>query len=252
MAAFSILFVGAMLAGWVDAVIGGGGLIMIPLLLSVLPSLAPATALGTNKVSGVSGTTSAAIIMVRSHGAPKRRLAVYIPIALVCSAIGAACAAAVKQNVMRPVIILLLLVVGVIVALRPDFGTREREPRTSRMRQAAGVGAVATLALYDGIFGPGTGMFLIMALTSIFSQNFLSSAVMAKVINAATNLGALIFFAFAGHVWWWLGIGLAVGNVIGAQIGARTVLGGGAKLLRYALLTVVAVMSSYLTYQQLS
>ena len=93
-------------------------------------------------------------------------------------------------------------------------------------------------------------MFLIMAFTSIFAQSFLTSAAMAKVVNTATNLGALIVFIIGGHVWWTLGIVLAVANIAGAQLGARTVLGGGAKFIRYALLTLVVVMSCYLGWQQ--
>ena len=109
---------------------------------------------------------------------------------------------------------------------------------------------MAAIAFYDGIFGPGTGMFLIMAFTAIFSQNFLTSAAMAKVVNTCTNVGALVVFIVGGHVEWALALVLAVANIIGAQLGARTVLGGGAKLIRYALLALVVVMSVYLSWQQ--
>ena len=93
-------------------------------------------------------------------------------------------------------------------------------------------------------------MFLIMSFTAIFSQNFIKSAAMAKVVNTATNLGGLATFIIGGHVWWTLGIALAIANIAGAQLGARTVLGGGTKLVRYALLTLVVVMSVNLAWQQ--
>lgn len=125
---------------------------------------------------------------------------------------------------MRPLIIVLLVVVGVFVTFKPSFGTTESPGIRGGWRTWAGLVAVAAISFYDGIFGPGTGMFLIMAFTFIFSQNFLKSAAMAKVVNTATNLGA--------------------------QVGARTVLSGGTKLIRYALLTLVVVMSSYLSWQQ--
>lgn len=245
------LLAGAAVAGWIDAVIGGGGLIMIPLLLATVPGLAPATALGTNKLVSVSGTASATVTLVRKVKAPITWR--YVPIAALCSGAGAASAALIDAAVMRPIIIVLLLTVGTFVALRPSFGqgTPSEKPVGTWRRWAALV-AVAAIAFYDGIFGPGTGMFLIMAFTALLSQDFLRSATMAKVVNTATNLGALVVFAWGGHVWWQLGLALAVSNIIGAQLGARTIIGGGARLVRVALLVVVVVMSSYLAWQQLS
>ena len=92
-------------------------------------------------------------------------------------------------------------------------------------------------------------MFLIMGFTALFAQNFLRSAAMSKVVNSATNIGALVVFISAGFVDWPLALALAAANVAGAQVGARTVLGGGAKLVRYALLTLVVVLSTYLAFQ---
>jgi len=246
--AWAVLIIGAAVAGCIDAVIGGGGLVLIPLLLAVVPGIAPATALGTNKLVGVTGTASAAVTMVRKVGAS---ISVrFIPVALVCAGLGAASASLIDAAVMRPVIIILMLAVGTFVALRPSFGTAVGGGDVGRWRRWAVMVAVGVIAFYDGIFGPGTGMFLIMAFTALLSQDFLRSAAMAKVVNTSTNLGALIVFAWGGHVWWQLGLILILANVAGAQLGARPVLGGGAKLVRVALLVVVIVMSSYLTWQQ--
>ena len=120
------------------------------------------------------------------------------------------------------------------------------EPVVTRARLAGGVCLAAAVGFYDGAFGPGTGMFLIMGFTALFAQNFLQSAAMAKVVNTATNLGALGVFIAAGYVDWVLALSLAAANIVGAQIGARTVLGGGAKLVRYAMLTLVVVLTVYL------
>lgn len=228
-----ILLTGAAVAGWVDAVIGGGGLVLIPLILAVAPQLAPATALATNKVAAVFGTASAAVTMVRKVRPPVRVLAGWVPVALVCSGAGALAASLLDAAVMRPVIIVLMLAVGTFVALRPGFGLGEGAALPGGWRRWLTLVLVAAIAFYDGIFGPGTGMFLIMAFTALLSQNFLMSAAMAKVVNTATNLGALVVFALGGHVWWLLGLVLAVANIAGAQLGARTVLGGGgARLVR--------------------
>lgn len=247
---WALLIAGAGVAGWIDAVIGGGGLVLIPSILALVPGLAPATALATNKLAAVSGTASAAVTLVRKVRPPARELVPMAVLAAVASGVGALMASLLNENVMRPLIIVLLLAVGTFIAFKPSFGGGDSEGIHSGWRFWAALLATAAVAFYDGIFGPGTGMFLIMAFTAVFSQNFLRSATMAKVVNTATNLGALVVFILGGHVWWTLGIILAVANIVGAQLGARTVLGGGTKLIRYALLTLVVVMSCYLAWQQ--
>lgn len=249
---WAVLIAGAAVAGWIDAVIGGGGLVLIPLILAVAPQLAPVTALATNKLAAVVGTASAAVTMVRRVRPDARQLALYVPVALVCSGLGALAASAIDKALMRPIIIVLLLAVGLFVALRPQFGAGGHTPPDGVRPWARWVAlaAVALIAGYDGIFGPGTGMFLIMAFTGLLTGNFLTSAAMAKVVNTATNLGALIVFIAGGHLWWTLGIVLAVANIVGAQLGARTVLGGGTGFIRWALLTLVVVMCLYLGWQQ--
>ncbi len=250
MGTLGVLLAGSAFAGWIDAVIGGGGLVLIPLIMALCPQLAPAAVLATNKVAAVTGTASAAFTLARKVRPPAGELVRYGIVAAACSAGGALAASALDTAVMRPLIIVLMLAVGVFVAFKPDFGAGEDAGNHSRGRVLAAGLAVAAVAFYDGIFGPGTGMFLIMAFTAIFSQNFLRSAAMAKVVNTCTNLGALATFIAGGHVLWGLALALAAANIIGAQLGARTVLGGGTKLIRYALLGLVVVMSAYLSWQQ--
>ncbi|WP_291314536.1 TSUP family transporter [Corynebacterium sp. UBA2622] len=245
---YVFLLAAAMLAGWVDAVIGGGGLVLIPVLLSTT-GLTSAAALATNKVAAFTGTASAAATMVRRVGIP-RRTWVYAAIAFALSACGALAVSLVSDSVMRPAIIVLLLAVGTFVALRPTFGAEVGEATVTRRRVLGGAGVAAAVGFYDGIFGPGTGMFLIIGLTAVFSQAFLKSAAMAKVINTATNLGALTVFIAGGFVQWKLALALAVANVVGAQIGARTVLKGGSNLVRWALLTLVVVLCARLGWQE--
>ncbi|AKK02054.1 TSUP family transporter [Corynebacterium epidermidicanis] len=246
----AVLVGGAAVAGWVDAVIGGGGLILIPLIMAVMPQLAPAVALATNKLAAVSGTASAAYTLTRKVDVDKRRLLVYVPVAMLCSGVGALAASMIAKEVMRPIVIVLMLFAGIFVALKPDFGEGESLDAPARVRRIITVVLVGCIAFYDGIFGPGTGMFLIMVFTGVLSQNFLASAALTKVVNTSTNVGALVVFIIHGQIWWQLGLLLAVANIAGAQLGARTVLGGGTKLIRYALLTMVVVMSCYLAKQQ--
>ncbi|QGU01033.1 hypothetical protein CKALI_00660 [Corynebacterium kalinowskii] len=250
MSEWAILIVGSIAAGWVDAMIGGGGLILIPLIMAVFPAMAPAAVVATNKVAAVTGTASAAWTYVRKVPIPRKLALTYIPLAALCSGGGALVASLIAKEVMRPLVIVLMLVVGTIVALRPSFGQAKSEENPVMWRRVVTLFGVAAIAFYDGIFGPGTGMFLIMVFTGILSQDFLASTALTKVVNTATNLGALVVFALGGHIWWELGLTLAVANVIGAQLGARTVLGGGTRLIRILLLVMVVVMSSYLAWQQ--
>lgn len=246
---FAIVVAAAALAGWVDAVIGGGGLILIPVLMAGT-SMPPAAILATNKLAAVSGTASAAVTLVRRVGVPRHTWA-YALIAGALSAAGALAASLIDASLLRPTILVLLIAVGVFVAVKPEFGTSEADlpPQLTRGRVLTAAGLVAVIGFYDGTFGPGTGMFLIMGFTALFAQNFVRSAAIAKVVNTATNVGALVVFISAGLVDWPLALALAAANVAGAQIGARTVLGGGAKLVRYALLTLVVVLSTYLAFQ---
>lgn len=244
----ALLLAAAAIAGWVDAVIGGGGLILIPVLMATT-GMPAASVLATNKVAAVSGTASAAFTLVRRVGVP-RHVWPFALVAAVCSGVGATLASLIDDTFMRPFIIVLLVAAGLFVAFKPSFGQEEGEGVAGRTRVLLGVLLVAAVGLYDGIFGPGTGMFLIMGFTAIFSQNFLKSAAMSKVVNTATNVGALAVFIVGGHVQWGLALALAVANIGGAQLGARTVLGGGAKLVRYALLTLVVVLSVYLGWQE--
>ena len=141
-----------------------------------------------------------------------------------------------------------MLVVGTYVALKPSFGTPQRAPARSPRRWLIALFAVGAIAAYDGFFGPGTGTFLIIVFTALLNRSFVESAALAKIINTATNLGALTVFAIGGHVLWLLGLGLAVFNVVGAQVGARLVLSKGTGFVRIALLVVVVAMTSKLGY----
>jgi uncharacterized membrane protein YfcA len=249
----ALLLVAATAAGWVDAVVGGGGLVLIPAMLIAFPTVAPATALGTNKLAAIWGTGAAAIAYARVVAIPRRLALMSIPVAGLCAAAGATAASLVSAGVIRPLVIVLMLAVGIFVACTPSFGQNAGSGGPLSGRQVvAGSAACAVIGFYDGIFGPGTGMFLIIALTAVLSRSFLESAALAKIANTATNFGALVVFALQGHVWWQLGLLLAVANVVGSLLGSRTVLGRGTKVIRVALLVVVVVMSVKLGWDQFS
>lgn len=248
----TLLLAAASAAGWVDAVVGGGGLILIPVLLLVFPGMAPATALGTNKLAALSGTASAAVRLLPKSPLNRRALLGAFVTAAAFASAGAYTASRLPVSVFKPVVLILLVTVGVFVATRPQFGTATAGTMRTRTATLTALAIAAVLiAFYDGIMGPGTGTFMIIALTAAAGMTFLESSATAKVLNSGTNVGALIVFASQGHVLWLLGLALGVANIIGAQIGAHMALGRGAGFVRVVLLVVVVVMVGKLGYDML-
>lgn len=249
-----ILLIAAFVAGAVDAAIGGGGLIQLPAILIAAPHLANAQALGLNKISSFCGTFSAAVTMVRKVPGTIRALR-YVPLAAGGSAMGALCAALLSKELFRPIIIVAMVLVGAFVTLRPNFGrTARTTPRhISPLALTLLVClAVAGIGFYDGIFGPGTGMFLIITFTALVGTDFLQSAAITKVLNASTNLGALIVFALHGDQLWLLGLLMGAANILGAQVGARFIIAKGAGTVRVLLLCLIVVMAIKLGWDQFS
>ncbi|MBB2914417.1 hypothetical protein FHS43_005729 [Streptosporangium becharense] len=249
MAQIVLLLVAAAGAGWVDAVVGGGGLLQLPALL--VAGVPPVQALATNKLASLVGTASAAVAYARTT---KIDASVAIPAglgAVVFAGLGAACAAAISRDALLPLVMAALLGVGLFVTLRPGLGALPHpHPRTGARLAAAIAVTGGGVAFYDGILGPGTGTFLIIAFTVILGLDFVAGSAHAKIVNGCTNLGALLVFGYQGHVLWWLGLAMAVFNVAGAQLGARMALRRGAAFVRIVLLCVVVVMVAKLGYER--
>lgn len=245
-----LLVVVAVAAGWVDAVVGGGGLILVPALLLGLPGMPPATALGTNKVAAIAGTSLAAVSYARRITIDWRTMLPTAAIAAACSGLGALVATSVPTGVFRHVAMVLLLLVLAFVVLRPSFGAVGQERAATRRRRiAVFLLAGMVIGCYDGVFGPGTGMFLIITFTALLGMDFVASSAMAKIVNVGTNLGALVVFAISDHVLWQVGLVMAGGNMLGARLGARTALRRGAKFVRAVLVVAVVGMVIRLALQ---
>jgi uncharacterized membrane protein YfcA len=238
-------------AGGVDAIVGGGGLIQLPTLLLAYPALPAAVALGTNKLASISGTSTAAATYLRRTKVDRRVVVPAAALAVLCAGIGAMSAAALPTRVFRPVVMVLLIAVAAFVVFRPTFGAQEADLLVSRRRRVtttliAGLG----IGFYDGIFGPGTGTFLIICFAVGIGAEFVAGSAMAKVVNTGTNFGALLIFATQGHVMWALGAGMGACNIVGARVGARLALKRGAGFVRVVLLLVVAAMVVKMGFDQ--
>ncbi|GAA4488673.1 TSUP family transporter [Rhodococcus olei] len=249
---WGVLMTAALAAGWVDAVVGGGGLILLPAILLTMPQLTPQQALATNKLTAVNGTAAAVVTFARKVRLEWRLMVPAAVLAAVFAALGAATVSLIDRDLFIPIIMGLLVAVAVFVTLRPTVGTTLAHHRPSRARVITTVlVAGGALGYYDGLFGPGTGTFLIITFAVSLGTEFVRSAAMAKVINLGSNVGALTYFAVTGSVWWSLGLTMAACNVIGAVIGARMALAKGAGFIRIVLLVVVVVMVIRLGWQQL-
>lgn len=249
------LLAAAMLAGWIDAVSGGGGLVQLPALLVGLPGVPPATVLGTNKLSSIIGTSAAARTYRR---AAVTDVATAVPMAVAAflgSALGAGLATRLPGTWFRPLALVLLVVVGLWTLLRPALGERQdlrwHGGEEHHRHRAAAIAMGAGIGLYDGIFGPGTGTFLVFGLVALLGYSFLNASAIAKIVNVATNLAALLVFGATGHVLWGLGLAMGVANLTGAVVGARTAVRRGSRFVRVVFLVVVGILLLRLGYDVL-
>lgn len=237
----------AFAAGWVDAVVGGGGLLQLPALLLV-PGITPVQALATNKLASICGTTTSSITYYRRTHPDLRTALPMAGFALAGSFGGAVVATLLPVAVFKPVIVIALLTVAIFTATRPTMGARTNLRYTGRRHYGNATLIGAAIGFYDGLLGPGTGTFLVIALVSWLGYNFLEASAKAKIVNFATNLGALLYFAPHGAVLWGLGLTLGAANLAGGYLGSRTAIARGTGFIRVAFLIVVSVLIVKLGY----
>lgn len=237
---------------FVDAIAGGGGLILLPALLVFLPGAPVATALGTAKITSVASMSSA---LYRYHGSVPIRWRATLwsaGAAFVCAMLGARTVSLLPQHAIRPAILVMLIVVAAYTIARPRFGTVHAPRLTpgSERWAAAGIGAV--LGFYDGFFGPGMGSFLIFAFIGILGFDFLAASAAGKVVNLGSGLAAAIYFSATGHVVWQVALPMALAGAIGSFTGAHTAVKRGSGFIRPLFLVVVAAVIIKFAWDTLS
>ena len=238
----ALICLASLLAGGIDSIVGGGGLILVPALFAVYPTTAPATLFGTNKSASVWGTSIATVQYARRV---QMRWAVMLPAAgaaLVGSFIGAWVVTLIDPSFLRRLLPFILLAVLLYTLAKKDLG-RTHAPRHTAGREtllACAVGLI--IGWYDGFFGPGTGSFFIFLFVRLLGYDFLNASASAKLLNVATNVAAIALFAMKGHVWWQIGLVMAVANVIGSLIGTRLALKHGAGFVRGVFIVVVSAL----------
>lgn len=237
-----LIIVAAFGAGLVDAMVGGGGLIQLPALFAAYPSTAPPVLLGTNKFAAIFGTTSAVLRYARSVRIPWRTLLPLVPVVFLGAFAGGHVATLVPADIFRPLVPVMLAVVLVYVVWRKDLGTHHA-PLVHGLASALLAAAIlCAVGFYDGFFGPGTGSFFMLLFVRLYGFDFLHSAASARVLNAATNAGGLLYFGSQLELLWLAGALMAVANVSGAIIGSNLALKHGSGFVRRIFIVVVLAL----------
>lgn len=232
----------SLLAGFVDSIVGGGGLILVPALFATFPAAAPATLFGTNKSASVWGTAWATVQYSRRV---QLRWAALAPAALAAfggSFAGAWWVTLIDPGFLRRVLPFVLAAVLVYTLAKKELG-RHHAPMLARRHEVAAAALIGlVIGFYDGFFGPGTGSFLVFLFVRVLGYDFLHASASAKFVNVATNIAALLLFAAKGHIWWYLALPMALANVAGSLLGTRLALAHGAGFVRVAFIIVVTAL----------
>lgn len=232
----------ALVAGFLDSIVGGGGLVLVPAMFAIYPVAAPATLLGTNKIAGSVGTAFAAWkYSVRIDLMwPSLLAAAAGGFAGACA--GALAASAFSQQAFRLLLPVLLLGVLLYTLAKKDLGQTHSPRFAGHAEAAVACSSCLLIGFYDGFFGPGGGSFLILFFVRALGYDFLHASASAKVVNSATNLAAVIVFSTKGHVWWHLVGWLMLANVVGTVIGINVALRFGAGFVRRLFMIVVGAL----------
>ncbi|MDI3271349.1 sulfite exporter TauE/SafE family protein [Pseudomonas sp. RT4P38] len=246
-----ILCVFAFAAGLIDAAVGGGGLIQIPALFNVLPAAPPAALLGTNKVAAAFGTAFAARSFVRKVVIDWGLVIPAACAAFVMAFFGAATVSFVPQSVMRPAVLVLIVLMAMYTFWKKDFGALHAPTYIGIRQKWLAVVIGGAIGFYDGLFGPGTGSFLIFLFIRCFAFDFLHASASAKLVNIATNVAALIFFIPTGNVLYLIALPMAAFNILGALTGTWLAVRKGVPFVRALFLVLLVILISKLSYDLL-
>lgn len=235
-----LLALAALAAGFVDAVVGGGGLIQLPALVIGMPGASPVQLLATNKLASACGTTVSSVTYyrrVRPHAATFVPLMIF---AFLGAAAGAVVASLIPESAFNPIILAVLVVVGTYVLLKPDVGELTELRFDGRRHTAVAMLVGLAIGFYDGALGPGTGSFFVFTLVGLLGYNFLEASAKARMANWATNIASLCVFVPQGAVMWQVGLVMGGANLFGGYIGARTAVAKGSTFVRAFFVVVVS------------
>ena len=228
----------AAVAGFIDAIAGGGGLLTIPAML--LANIPPVLTLGTNKLQAASGALAASITMIRKGVVSPSKMKLAIAGAFIGSVLGTIAVQMSPPDMLEKLIPFLIAAIGIYTLFAPSLGEVEAEPRVSESTWQRVVAPL--IGFYDGYVGPGTGMFFALGNVALRGRQIIAATGAAKVLNLSTNIASLIFFIIGGNVLWKVGLAMMVGQTIGAYAGSHMVVRGGSKIIRPVIVLVCLAM----------
>nr|WP_219630943.1 TSUP family transporter [Stenotrophomonas maltophilia] len=245
------LVVIAFIAGLVDAAVGGGGLVQLPGLFTVLPQQTPAMLFGTNKFSSMFGTGAAAWRYARNVRFPWKPVLFAAGTAFIFSFAGATAVSLLPKDAVRPLVLVLLIAMLAYTLWKKDFGALHRPQEIGRRELVIALAIGAAIGFYDGFFGPGTGSFLIFLFVRFFGLDFLRASAASKLVNLATNVAAISFFVPTGNILWLFALPMAAANIIGSVVGTRLALKGGTPFIRKLFVGLVVVLIARMAWDTL-
>ncbi len=243
----------AFLAGFVDSIVGGGGLIQLPALFIFLPKELAANVplvFGTNKLSSICGTSVAVAQYARRVPIPWASIFPAAVAAFLFSALGVRVLQSVPNEFLKPLALVLLVAVAIYTAVNKNLGNLHAPKFTASHERTFAIAAGVIIGFYDGFFGPGTGSFLIFLFIGLLGFDFLTASASSKAINFATNLAAVLVFAARGDILYHYALPMGACNIVGALLGTRMALLKGNKFVRIIFLTVVGVMIARFAWEQ--
>lgn len=239
---FVFVTLASLLAGFIDSIVGGGGLVLTPALFAAFPQAHAATLFGTNKSASVWGTSFAAVQYARRVEMRWRALLPAMLLTLIGAFFGAWLVTLISSDFLRQLLPFILVAVLIYTLAKKELG-RHHAPRYSGRAEALLSSVIGlVIGFYDGFFGPGTGSFFVFLLVRWLGYDFLHASAHAKLLNVCSNIAALVLFGLTGHIWWHLAIALALANIIGSLLGTRLALKHGAGFVRGVFIFVVVAL----------
>jgi len=234
-----LLCIAAFLAGFVDAIVGGGGLIQTPVAMILLPNLAVSSVIGSLKIPSFSGTALAARQYLKKVEMNWKLLSIMAAVAFVSAFLGSQLLTKVHNDFMKPLLLVVLTLIAIYTFAKKDFGNHQAKEHTPKRQLLLAVIISVCIGFYDGFIGPGTGSFFVLAFVTVLGFDFLHASANAKMVNLATNFGSICLFVLKGKIIWAIAIPMAVCNAIGGWVGAKLAIKKGNGFIRIFFLIVV-------------
>ena len=234
-----LLYIAAFCAGFVDAIVGGGGLIQTPIALILLPNLAVSSIIGSLKIPAFSGTSFAANQYLKKVDMNWKLLGIMAIVAFASAFLGSNLLTKVHNDFMKPLLLVVLTLIAIYTFTKKDFGIHQAKEHTVKRQFLLAITMSICLGFYDGFIGPGTGSFLVLAFVTVLGFDFLHASANAKMVNLATNFGSICLFVLKGKIIWAIAIPMAICNAAGGWIGAKLAIKKGNGFIRVFFLIVV-------------